>query len=309
MLVSVVLQTGTGNSPRFCLDHEYLPAVSFICWSLSFYPQPILNFRRRSTAGLTVDFPMLNLLGFICYTIFTACFLYSPSIRRQYALRHPYAPEPTVRFNDFAFALHAAILCVVWCSQLWQPRLWGFEEVKGRRASRVALGIFWGCVLGTVVTALIVWVRDDGNEDVESWAGIDVVSASVLCKYKLVLTIPQVYALSYVKLVITVCKYIPQAWFNYRRKSTDGWSITNILLDFTGGILSIVQLLIDSALEADWSGVTGNPVKFGLSNLSIFFDVIFMIQHFVLYRGSEGRKGHDYEDEHGRERRPLLENA
>lgn len=34
-----------------------------IAWSLSFYPQALLNFRRKSTAGTTVDFPMINSLG------------------------------------------------------------------------------------------------------------------------------------------------------------------------------------------------------------------------------------------------------
>ena len=31
---------------------------------------------------------------------------------------------------------------------------------------------------------------------------------------------------------------------NYRRKSTDGWSIGNVLLDFTGGALSIIQIFL-----------------------------------------------------------------
>ena len=33
---------------------------------------------------------------------------------------------------------------------------------------------------------------------------------------------------------------------NFRRKSTMGWSIGNVLLDFTGGILSIAQMFIQS---------------------------------------------------------------
>ena len=37
--------------------------VYTLCWSLSFYPQPILNFRRKSTSGTTVDFPLINCLG------------------------------------------------------------------------------------------------------------------------------------------------------------------------------------------------------------------------------------------------------
>ncbi|QSS61612.1 hypothetical protein I7I51_03789 [Histoplasma capsulatum] len=167
------------------------------CWSASFYPQPILNYRRRSTHGLAIDFPATNTLGFICYMIYALAFLYSPLIREQYAARHPISPEPTVRFNDVAFT----------------------------------------------------------------------------------------YALSYVKLIITIIKYIPQAWVNYKRKSTVGWSISAILLDFTGGILSVLQLLIDSAFEDDWSGITGNPIKLLLGNVSVFFDIIFILQHYIIYRG------------------------
>jgi len=95
---------------------------------------------------------------------------------------------------------------------------------------------------------------------------------------------PQIYAISYVKLIVTVVKYMPQVHVNYVRKSTMGWSIGQTLLDFAGGVLSITQLIIDSSLQADWSGLTGNPVKFGLGNVSIIFDIIFMTQHYILYR-------------------------
>lgn len=32
-------------------------------WSLSFYPQPLLNYSRKSTLGTTIDFPFINSLG------------------------------------------------------------------------------------------------------------------------------------------------------------------------------------------------------------------------------------------------------
>lgn len=124
------------------------------------------------------------------------------------------------------------------------------------------------------------------------------------------------YAISYVKLVVTTVKYCPQVIDNYRRKSTMGWSIHQILLDFTGGILSILQLIIDSALQADWSGIAGNPVKLGLANISIFFDIVFMTQHYVLYRHNtklleaaeeiESAAGDVGESSLSGERRPLL---
>lgn len=57
-------------------------------------------------------------------------------------------------------------------------------------------------------------------------------------------------------------------------------------MDFVGGILSIAQLVIDSSLQRDWSGITGNPVKLGLGQTAIVFDIIFMLQHYVLYRNA-----------------------
>lgn len=88
-------------------------------------------------------------------------------------------------------------------------------------------------------------------------------------------------------MVITVAKYCPQVLVNYQRKSTRGWSILQVLLDLIGGVLSISQLLIDSSLNGDWSGVTGNPVKFALGQVSIMFDAVFVVQHYILYAGAK----------------------
>ena len=96
------------------------------------------------------------------------------------------------------------------------------------------------------------------------------------------------YFLSFVKVGITLIKYIPQVLLNYRRKSTSGWQIWNILLDFTGGTLSIIQLIGDSlSQDGSWTGVIGNPAKLGLGLVSISFDIIFMVQHYVLYRNPQ----------------------
>lgn len=45
-------------------------------------------------------------------------------------------------------------------------------------------------------------------------------------------------------------------------------------MDVVGGCLSLVQLVIDSSLQNDWSGLTGNPAKLGLANISLFFDTV-----------------------------------
>ena len=47
------------------------------------------------------------------------------------------------------------------------------------------------------------------------------------------------------KVFISLIKYMPQVYRNYIRKSTVGWSICNVLCDFTGGSLSFAQNVID----------------------------------------------------------------
>jgi len=150
--------------------------VYTISWSLSFYPQPLLNFRRKSTSGTTIDFPVINILGFLAYFTSNVVFLYSPVIREQYSLRH-HGLTPTVEFNDLAFAGHAVILSVLTYTQFF-PWIWGFDK-KGRngngaKVSKAIMGIFIGCITGVVITAIIV--ASSPKEDVRTgWAWIDVV--------------------------------------------------------------------------------------------------------------------------------------
>jgi len=91
---------------------------------------------------------------------------------------------------------------------------------------------------------------------------------------------------------------------NYKRKSTKGWSIAQILFDLTGGILSLLQLIIDSSVQGDWSGITGNPTKLGLANISMCFDLIFITQHYFLYQDSSPGKADEEESD---SEQPLLD--
>ena len=134
-----------------------------------------MNWRRKSTQGLAIDFPTCNVLGFICYTLSTGAFLYSSTIRSQYAYRHPAAPEPTVRLNDFFFAVHSLVLSIIVYSQFW-TRIWGFKVGSRQKASGVVLGIFWGSLVGIIAVIWIVRTTShDGGYDPAGWAWIDVV--------------------------------------------------------------------------------------------------------------------------------------
>lgn len=37
----------------------------------------------------------------------------------------------------------------------------------------------------------------------------------------------------------------------------------------------------------DWGSIFGDPTKFGLGFFSILFDILFIVQHYCLYRNNE----------------------
>lgn len=218
--------------------------------------------------------------GFAAYFVSNAAFYYSPVIREQYAARH-HGLTPTVAFNDITFALHALVLSIVTTSQYLARPLWGFPSDVGVRPSRFILGVATGCFLGVLATYFVV-ASSPGTDPASDWCALDVI-----------------YAVGYVKLIVTLIKYAPQVLKNWRNKSTEGWSIWQILLDLMGGFLSIAQQGIDSWLQRDWSGITGNPVKFALGNIALVYDSMFIVQHYLLYRdaGSRRQSGAAREDD------------
>ncbi|KAI5480743.1 hypothetical protein MNV49_007149 [Pseudohyphozyma bogoriensis] len=265
-------------------------------WSLSFYGQLLVNYRRKAVSGLSIDFLYLNPLGFSCYTAFNAVLLFSPVVREEYRSRHN-GNDPSVRWNDFAFALHA--------------------DTATLAAHKTAL-----IISSFTVFQSLIYKRDPNqrssnfNRAFISLAFVVIFGGTILASSNSRMSwLDLIYVLSYIKLWISFAKYVPQAYLNWQRKSTIGWSIENILLDLTGGTLSLAQLVLDSWRANDWAAITGNPGKLGLSLLSIAFDIVFVVQHYVLYRDSHlsllDAQAEDGDDEAGPEgeRQRLLSSA
>ena len=145
------------------------------------------------------------MVGFACYTSYTVALRFSPGVRRAYALEH-HGSMPAVAVNDVVFALHALLLSTVQCTQIW---LYPGHRQRVSLPCRVFLGLF---VVGLV-------------------AGVPLVAMSACppCTW-----LNFLYALSFVKVGITLTKYIPQVALNVRRRATVGWSIDNVLLDLSG---------------------------------------------------------------------------
>lgn len=234
----------------------------FCAWTASFYPQILLNWSEQSVEGLSTDYQMLNLFGFAFYSLFTCMCYYSPSVINEY--RNAHGTDPPVESNDVFFCIHALALTVLTIIQIPIYSSKGIWKTMSR----------WCRILSPMMTVLpiIYFVICL----VHTYTG----KTYVKCLSWLTF----INVLAQVKLAISICKYIPQAVLNHQRRSTVGWSITNVLLDFVGGILSCAQLLMGAIITGNWSDLSGNPVKLGLGSVSILFDIFFILQHYVFYK-------------------------
>ena len=195
----------------------------FSCWSVSFWPQIFLNAQRKSVEGLSFDFLALNLLGFACYATYNLGYAYNPSIRAAYQLAHG-GSLPAVQANDVFFAIHAVAATLVTVVQC-------FVYPRGtQRVSYACIAILAVLIIAIAVVALLTALRVTPSF---SW-------------------LEYLLFLSYVKLAISLMKYTPQVVLNCRRRSTAGWTIHNVLLDFSGGSLSLAQLIMDCYVSGDW---------------------------------------------------------
>jgi cystinosin len=101
---------------------------------------------------------------------------------------------------------------------------------------------------------------------------------------------------------------VPQARLNCARQSTVGWAVGNVLLDLAGGVLSVAQLLFDGHTRG-WAGVLGNPVKFALGFVSIAFDALFLVQHYVLYTDRADPYGYEAQPDEYEETLNICQGA
>ncbi|XP_042865458.1 cystinosin-like [Penaeus japonicus] len=223
-----------------------------IIWDISFLPQVWLNWNRKSVVGFSLDNVTLNILAYLCYSLFNVAFFAVPFIQNQFHERYPRQVNH-VRPNDVFFACYALFIEIVLGIQCL---------IYHREPGQVVSKTCWVIVTGSVLSVAIACVL--AAEHVLWWLDV-------------------FYLMSYLKLGITPLKYIPQLYVNYRHKSTAGFSMVGLLMDFTGGALSLAQMFMLSANNDDWISVFNNFSKFGLGVITILFDLMFFFQHYYFH--------------------------
>eukprot|EP00257_Ricinus_communis_P020314 XP_015579519.1 cystinosin homolog isoform X2 [Ricinus communis] len=253
------------NSIALKITYQILGWVAFVSWSISFYPQVILNFRRKSVVGLNFDFLVLNLTKHSSYLIYNAALYFSSAIQKQYLDKYGHKQMIPVAVNDVAFSIHAVLLTAITLFQI------AIYERGRQKVSKIAIAIV--CIVWVAAAACLFVALHH-----HSWLWLISVFSSI-------------------QVCTTGIKYIPQAIMNFMRKSTDGFSIGNILLDFLGGVTNYAQMAAQSIDQHSWVNFYGNIGKTLLSLVSIFFDLLFMFQHYILYPAKKKKENASPETE------------
>uniref|UniRef100_A0A7N0TQ06 Cystinosin homolog n=1 Tax=Kalanchoe fedtschenkoi TaxID=63787 RepID=A0A7N0TQ06_KALFE len=239
------------NSAPLQIAYQVLGWTAFVSWSVSFYPQVILNFRRKSVVGLNFDFVVLNLTKHSTYLIYNASVYFSKAVQKQYFEKYGSDQMIPVAANDVAFSIHAVLLTAFTLFQIC------IYERGGQKVSRIS---FFIVAVAWLAAAICFFVALSNH----SWLWLVSVFNSI-------------------QVSMTIIKYTPQAVMNFRRKSTDGFSIGNIILDLGGGLANYAQMAMQSIDQHTWVNFYGNIGKTLLSLISVSFDLLFIIQHYVLY--------------------------
>lgn len=207
-----------------------------------------MNFQRKSVTGLSFDFLLLNITGnsvvivadvsgYIGYTLYNCILYWDVTVQREYEQLHHSTTIP-VQPNDVAFAIHAFILT---CFQIGQCFIYDV-----------------GIVISDYNFPAWRSKNTSCHNSIKRRNDIRNVSTITLGRLRLHDLVPLYPLLELCKSWMYLVKVhasgnlplstalISKAYSNYKRQSTIGWSIGNVLLDITGGLLSFAQQFIDA---------------------------------------------------------------
>lgn len=175
---NIFLRITVAKSAILAYVSTFVGWIYFIAWSVSFYPQILTNYRRRAVTGLNFDFLALNVVGFALYATFNLSLFFSADVQAEYLNRYPRGTIPVLP-NDVVFSVHAFFATLLTIGQCYMYDR-GVQQV-----SKIAIS-FLACI--ALVIVILVGLSAGS---IVSW--LDFLSCC-----------------SYIKLFITLVKYIPQ---------------------------------------------------------------------------------------------------
>ncbi|AGO12607.1 AaceriAER269Cp [[Ashbya] aceris (nom. inval.)] len=245
-------------------ERQLLGYLYATCWSVSMYPPLWNNWKLQSAKAVSKGYVVFNCIGYtaLLLSLIVQTLFWQDEGEGSSAVR------PSLGWSDYWYGMHSWLLNGLLASQvLWGSKLWGFSGEPTKRMSsahrkmtQLFIGLFCVGTAQYVITTMQTGLRNQS-------------------------TLFYCHVLYFIKIIMSVLKYIAQAKHNYERKSTAGFSMLSVTLDIFGGIFSLAQLVLDLTEKSGISVATvkANSGKLGIGLVSLLFNFVYISQ-WLLYR-------------------------
>ena len=126
--------------------------IYFVCWTVGYYPQIYLNFRRKSVVGLSFDMTCMEFLGSLEYFLYTIMLYCDAALQKyfhSFEHQHLNDQDNTVKLTDVVFASHGLVMASITVLQII------FYDKGSQRLSKITVGLCGLASLGFVVLLII----------------------------------------------------------------------------------------------------------------------------------------------------------
>ena len=194
--------------PASALWENIFATISLICWSIHLVPQVWLNFKRKSTAGMSVE-----MVG--CW--YTGSMLLNP-----FGLYRELAIPLIIQSHTFSFFAMTCVLQHYWYDGALRP-----FKIKYPPAPEETRPRHWrAATIAFLITAFY-------------WVGVEL---GVLMALRASNSEVLIACIALTPLVFSVSGIISQVVASIRQKSTHGLSKFALWLDFAGGVTGVLSL-------------------------------------------------------------------
>ncbi|ODQ77894.1 hypothetical protein BABINDRAFT_163266 [Babjeviella inositovora NRRL Y-12698] len=286
-------------------------------WSVSYYPtffkyqrdirsirdvttryKPLTSYQEKEEGhikpgGLSINYLLLNIFGYVIYLVAIWLQLFHQETKRQFASQSQHTtdsqdqPATLIDYYDLVFYVHGMCMNLVFLYQVVTlSRAQSLYLRSFLRSAAVAPLLKVNMVVKLIVVLMLLvivrnWFAD--YEDEFSYVAF-------------------IRVLSTLKMATSFFKFIPQMILNYKTKSMGGLAINGIWLDVLGNILFFIQLVMscEMILEARndhistvFDVMAENPGKVGILLVGFGFNVISIVQYYVLYANTVEEERND----------------
>jgi cystinosin len=249
------------NNCMLSISSEIIGWAYTIFFSVSYYPQIAHFVRTKSVKGFSLDGAHMAFISNVLYALYNWAFKLDEGLRNKYEIL--FGSENLIQPNDAWFASQASVASFI-TSTL--GLYYSYRENGRVVFNYTLLGKITIAFTFIAIAILLILISSNCIDFIYLFLGFSIIKA-----------------------IYSVTLYLPQLCTNYRLKSTRGFAIWGVFLDMSGGILSLIQLFIDSSnCENAGSIIWGNPSKFGIGVWSVFVNSLFIIQYVYYDSGKSG---------------------